>query len=109
MIRVGVTQRAGELDPGSLVNWSARRAGALVYRPVVKFMDTGNGSGQVPIALGKMKLSEDNLQLMMTIDPKIPSGLSGYDLAQILTKRATPTDSSYDASWAAVVRSVIHT
>lgn len=106
MIRVGVTQRAGDLDPGSLVNWSARRAGALVYRPVVKFMDTGTEGGKYQFALGKMKLSEDNLQLMMTIDPKIPAGISGYDLAQVLTKRATPTDASYDASWAAVVRSV---
>ena len=106
MIRVGVTQRAGDLDAGSLVNWSARRAGALVYRPVVKFLDTGTQGGKYQFAMGKMKLSEDNLQLMMTIDPKIPAGLSGYDLAQILTNRATPTDPTYDASWAAVVRSV---
>lgn len=106
MIRVGVTQRAGDLDPGSLVNWSARRAGALVYRPVVKFLDTGSEGGKYQFALGKMKLSEDNMQLTMNIDPKIPSGLSGYDLAQVLTKRATPRDPSYDASWAAVVRSV---
>lgn len=106
MIRVGVTQRAGDLDPGSLVNWSARRAGALVYRPVVKFMDTGTQGGKYQFALGKMKLSEDNLQLMMNIDPKIPAGINGYDLAQILTRRATPNDAAYDPSWAAVVRSV---
>ncbi len=106
MIRVGVTQRASDLDPGSLVNWSARRAGSLVYRPVVKFLDTGTQGGKYQFALGKMKLSEDNLQLTMNIDPKIPSGLNGYDLAQVLTKRATPTDPAYDASWAAVVRSV---
>lgn len=106
MIRVGVSQRAGELDPGSLVSWSARRAGGLVYRPVVKFLETGTQGGKYQFALGKMKLSEDNLQLMMTIDPKIPAGISGYDLAQVLTKRATPNDASYDASWAAVVRSV---
>ncbi len=106
MIRVGVTQRAGDLDPGSLVNWSARRAGALVYRPVVKFLDTGTQGGKYQFALGKMKLSEDNLQLTMNIDPKIPSGLSGYDLAEVLMRRATPHDPAYDASWAAVVRSV---
>lgn len=106
MIRVGVTQRAGDLDPGSLVNWSARRAGALVYRPVVKFTDTGTQGGKYQFALGKMKLSEDNLQLTMTIDPKIPAGISGYELAQTLSKRAIPGDPQYDASWAAVVRSV---
>jgi ABC-type transport system substrate-binding protein len=107
MIRVGVTQRAGSnLDPGSLVSWSARRAGALVYRPVVKFTDTGTQGGKYQFALGRMKLSEDNMQLTMNIDPKIPSGLNGYDLAQVLNKRATPEDPTYDASWAAVVRSV---
>lgn len=106
MVRVGVMQRAGELDPGNLFSWSARRAGMLVYRPVVQFLETGSEGGKYQFALGKMKLSEDHLQLTMTIDPKIEAGISGYDLTQILGQRATPGANTYDASWAAIVKSL---
>lgn len=106
MVRVGVMQRAGELDPGNLFSWSARRAGMLTYRSVVQFLETGSEGGKYQFALGKMKLSEDHLQLTLTIDPKIPAGINGYDLAQILGARATPGTDNYDASWAAIVQSV---
>ncbi len=106
MVRVGVLQKAGQFDPSNLFSWSSRRAGSLVYRPVMRFLQTGTSGGRYQFALGKMKQSEDNLQLSLTIDPKIEAGLTGYDLAQILSNRATPGDKDYDASWAAIVQSI---
>ncbi len=99
MIRVGVTQRAGDLDPGSLVNWSARRAGALVYRPVVKFMDTGTQGGKYQFALGK---DEAERRQSATDDEhrsqdtgryqRIRSGSNSYATRY-------PNDATYDPSW----------
>ena len=106
MVRVGVMQRAGELDPASIVSWSARRAGMLVYQPVVEFMETGSEGGRYEFALGRMRLSEDHQQLILTIDPKQTSDLDGFTLTQILSSRATPGSRDYDASWAAVVQSL---
>ena len=106
MVRVGVMQRSGELDPASLFSWSARRAGTLVYRPVVKFIETGSEGGRYEFAMGRMKLSEDHQQLTLMVDPKMPSGIDAFQLTQILSGRATPESKDYDASWAAIVRSL---
>ncbi|MGN6136775.1 MAG: ABC transporter substrate-binding protein [Aureliella sp.] len=110
MVRVGVLQRSGELDPSSVFSWSARRAGALVYRPVVRFTQTGFEGGRYDFALGKMKQSEDHQQLTLTVDPKIArtnhAQLDAFELTQILSSRATPGAQDYDASWAAIVRSL---
>ncbi|MGN6547035.1 MAG: ABC transporter substrate-binding protein [Aureliella sp.] len=106
MVRVGVMQRASELDPGSLFSWSARRAGSLVYRPVVKFLETGSEGGRYQFALGKMKLSDDHQRLMLTVDPKIPADIDAFGLTQVLASRATPGSPDYNASWAAIVRSL---
>lgn len=106
MVRVGVMQRAGELDPGSLFSWSSRRAGSLVYRPIVKFLETGGEGGRYEFALGKMKLSDDHQRLTLTVDPKIPADINAFELTQVLASRATPGSSDYNASWAAIVRSL---
>lgn len=106
MVRVGVMQRASELDPGSLFNWSARRVGSLIYRPIVKFLQTGSEGGRYEFALGKMKLSDDHQRLTLTVDPKIPADINAFELTQELVRRATPGAPGYNASWAAIVKSL---
>ncbi|MEM8736724.1 MAG: hypothetical protein AAGG44_21010, partial [Planctomycetota bacterium] len=46
MVRVGVMQRSSQLDPSSLVDWPARRAGALVKRTLFNFLETGSEGGR---------------------------------------------------------------
>ncbi len=106
MIRVGVMQRASVYDPTNLFSWSSRRAGLLVYQPVMRFLQTGGEGGRYEFALGKTKLSEDHQQLTLTVDPKLSSSLSAFDLTQLLITRATPGSDTYDASWAAVVKTL---
>lgn len=106
MVRVGVMQRSGELDACNMFSWSARRAGALVYRPVVTFKRTGGEGGEYEFALGKMKLSDDHQQLSLTVDAKNSATLNAFDLSQIISNRATPGSATYDASWAAIVKAV---
>lgn len=106
MVRVGVMQRSGELDPASLTNWPARRAGALVTKTVVQFTETGAEGGQYKFALGSFDLSEDRQQLHFTLDPGIDSSLNAYELAQTLANYAFVDHRLYDPSWAAIFQSV---
>ncbi|RMF40814.1 MAG: hypothetical protein D6753_10860 [Planctomycetota bacterium] len=106
MVRVGVMQRAGELDPTSLVNWSARRAGGLVYQALFQFLETGSEGGKYRFALGDYQLTDDRQQLILSLDPHRSKGYPGFKLAQMLIDRADPASTLYDPSWAAVMRAV---
>ncbi len=106
MVRVGVMQRAGELDPTSLVDWPARRAGQLVYQALFQFLETGSEGGQYRFALGDYQLTDDRQQLMLTLDPDRAGSYPGFKLAQMLIERADPAQAVYDPSWAAVMKSV---
>ncbi|MCA9128068.1 MAG: hypothetical protein KDB22_13325 [Planctomycetales bacterium] len=106
MVRVGVMQQAGYLDPASLTNWPARRAGALVTRTLFQFRETGAEGGQYDFALGTFELSEDRQQLFLTIDPAANVGLDAFSLGQLLVDRANVDHQLYDPSWAAIFHSV---
>ncbi|QDV27357.1 Bacterial extracellular solute-binding protein, family 5 Middle [Aureliella helgolandensis] len=106
MVRVGVMQRSRELDPASLVNWPARRAGSLVYQSLFDFVESGPEGGKYRFALGTYALSDDRQQLILSLDPSLESNINAYDLAQILLERAELDSDDYDASWAAIFRSV---
>ncbi len=106
MVRVGVMQRATEFDPASLVNWPARRTGMLVTKALFQFMKTGSEGGKYQFALGTFKASEDNQELLLTIEPQKLAIMDGYALAQLLISRADPDDPDYDASWAAICATV---
>jgi ABC-type transport system substrate-binding protein len=106
MVRVGVMQRSSELDPSSLVNWPARRAGKLVFQTIFQFLETGAEGGKYGFALGTFRLSDDRQQLTLSLDPSIQASLDAFGLAQELVRRADPDDSGYDPSWAAIFKSV---
>lgn len=106
MVRVGVMQRSVEFDPGSLVDWPARRAGALVCRSLFQFLETGSEGGRYGFALGTFRLSDDRQQLVLSLDPNQGGELNAFGLAQALLSRAEPTSSDYDPSWAAISKAV---
>lgn len=106
MVRVGVMQRSRELNPASLVNWPARRDGALVLRSIFEFLATGSEGGRYGFALGTYQLSDDRQQLTMSIDPSLQTTLDAFGLAQILLQRAEPGQVGYDPSWAAIFNSI---
>ncbi len=106
MVRVGVMQRSADMDPGSLVNWPARRDGKLVFQSIFQFLATGTEGGQYGFALGSYRLSDDRQQLTLSLDPSIQASLDAFGLAQVLLQRADPAHEDYDPSWAAIFKSV---
>lgn len=106
MVRVGVMQRGGALDPTSLVDWPARRAGALVYKSLFNFIETGTEGGEYGFALGTATGTPDRTQLILTLDPEIQDSLTTFDLSQELLARADPESDAYAPAWAAIFDSV---
>lgn len=106
MIRVGVMQRSGNLDPAALVDWPARRAGALVSRPLFRYLKTGNAGGSYGFALGTYRASDDRKQLLLTLSESIQTAITPGALAQQLVQRADPEHRDYDPSFAAIFESV---
>ncbi len=106
MIRVGVMQRSTELDPSSLVNWPARRAGALTNQSIFQFLKTGSEGGRYGFALGTFRQSDDRQELILSLEPNPKPTLEAFGLSQILLERANTRHPDYDASWAAILDSV---
>lgn len=106
MVRVGVMQRAGSLDPSSLVDWPSRRAGALVYESLFQFLETGSEGGDYKFALGRFQLSDDRQELVLMLNPSLSEKFNSFALAQVLLQRANPEDPEYNPSWAAIMESV---
>ncbi len=118
MIRVGVMQRSRDIDPTSLVDWSARRCGKLLEKTLFQFLQTGTEGGQYGFTLGTFRLSDDRQQLLLSVDPAVQTAASGaaagasprplgtFELSQMLQVRALPTAHDYDPAWAAIFQSV---
>lgn len=106
MVRVGVMQKSGELDPASLINWPSRRAGQLVAQPLFQFLETGSEGGTYRFALGSFRISDDRQQLALVLDPNVSFKLDAFGLAQELVDRADAENPKYDPSWAAIVQEV---
>ena len=106
MVRVGVMQRSGPLDPTSLVDWPGRRAGTLVHKSLFQFLETGSEGGDYRFALGRYQLSDDRRELVLMLDPNLGGSFTSFALAQELLQRADPEHESYDPSWAAIMESV---
>ncbi len=101
------SQKAGPVRSIQPLSWSSRRAGSLVYRP----------GDAIPANrhIGRsayVRTWQDESRAKTTCSyrsrsiPRSIAGLTGFDLAQILSNRATPGDKDYDASWAAIVQSI---
>ncbi len=106
MIRVGVMQRSTELDPSSLANWPARRAGNLTNQSIFQFLKTGSEGGRYGFALGTFRQSDDRQELNLSIEPNPQATLNAFGLSQVLLERADSAQSNYDPSWAAIFDSV---
>lgn len=106
MVRVGVMQQTQELDPTSLVNWSARRTGLLIKQPIFQFLETGAEGGRYGFALGSFRLSDDRQQLQLSIDPNVQTQLDAFGLSQELLERARPDSEDYDPAWASIFQAV---
>lgn len=106
MVRVGVMQRSSAPDPAALVSWPDRRTGGLLARPLVKFEAVSTEGGVYDFALGSYSESDDRQSLLLDLDPNVETPLDAFALAQLLAERGDPEDELYDASWAAILRSV---
>lgn len=106
LVRVGVTQRSGQLDPSSLTSWPARRSGLLVQRPLMRFLQTGNEGGNYVFAMGKHRLSDDYQQLSLSLDATWSSTGQAAQLSELMVQRADPLSQLYDPAWAAIMGSV---
>jgi tetratricopeptide (TPR) repeat protein len=106
IIRVGVMQRSERLDPTSLSDWSARRAGLLVERPLMQFLQTGNEGGKYSFALGRLRVSDDRRSLMLTLDPSKSNESVIRGFIQLVVDRADPEHSLYEAEWASIFESI---
>ncbi len=107
MVRVGVMQRGGNLDPASLIDWPARRAGLLVEQPLFQFLETGSEGGRYGFALGTYRHSDDRMQLLLSLDPQRRSSMSAFDVSQMIFDRADPDHAEYDASFASIFKAVL--
>ncbi|HBE67554.1 MAG TPA: hypothetical protein DDW52_05325 [Planctomycetaceae bacterium] len=106
MVRVGVMQKSSSPDPAALVRWPDRRTGGLLARPLVKFEAVSTEGGVYDFALGRYSESDDRQSLLLDIDPNNETPLDAFALAQSLGERGDPGHELYDASWAAILKSV---
>jgi tetratricopeptide (TPR) repeat protein len=107
MIRVGVFQRSKNIDPSSLVDWPARRAGALTSQPLFQFRSTGPEGGEYKFIFGSFTQSDDRKKLEMVfrnVPPEINA--NPVNVSQWMLRRGDPNSSEYRASWAAILDSV---
>ncbi len=110
MVRVGVMQKAVDLDPTRIENSAARRAGRLVYRSLFEMLGAGIEGGEYLMPLGKFELSEDQLQLRIALQPnRLPppfAEVNAFDLSDLMIARANPASSLYNPAWAGVLKQV---
>ncbi len=107
LVRVGVLQRATELDPTRIDNWPARRAGNLVYRALFEPRGAGPEGGEYEFLFGETQLSDDRLVFSMDFAPTRLEGPLGeidtYTLADVLAARAQRASPTYHPAWASAL------
>lgn len=110
LISVGVLQAARVFDPVRLDNWSARRAGRLLYRNLFEIQGAAPEGGEYDFLFGTVQTTPDRLGMELTIDTaKLPNPLNRIEvdfLADQLAKRATPESETYFSPWAASVTGI---
>lgn len=110
LVRVGVLQRATELDPTRIDNWPARRAGSLVYRALFEARGAGPEGGEYDFLLGESELSDDRLVFSMDFGPQQLDGplgeIDAYTVADVLAARAQRSSPTYNPAWASTLESI---
>ena len=107
---VGVTSPATSFDPASLDNWSARRAGALLDRPLLTYLGPGARGGRYHSPLGTHEKLGLGRQIRFRLSPDLrysngPAGPTGYDLSRRLITLADPYAPEFQADWASLFES----
>lgn len=107
MVRVGVFQQTDAPNPAALADWPASRTGQLIQTPLFQFRSTGPEGGMYRFAYGNAALSDDRLELDMTIQnaeaEDVPNSLQ---LSQALLQRASLQGELYTPGWASIFQSV---
>ncbi|MFN7291820.1 MAG: hypothetical protein ACK5T6_14620, partial [Pirellula sp.] len=107
MVRVGVFQQTDSPNPAALADWPSNRTGQLIQTPLFQFRSTGPEGGMYRFAYGNAALSDDRLELDVTIQnaeaEDVPNSLQ---LSQALLQRAALQGELYSPSWASIFQSV---
>lgn len=110
LVNVGVLQSASVLDPTSIDNWPSRRTGRLVYRALFEMRNAGSEGGEYQFLFGEAIQTPDRMQLLLELSPEKVSGplsqVDSFVLADRLHALATRGQSTYQASWAAILDSL---
>ncbi|MEM9827275.1 MAG: ABC transporter substrate-binding protein [Planctomycetota bacterium] len=110
LVNVGVLQAARVFDPIRIDNWSARRAGRLIYRTLFEIQGPGPAGGEYDFIFGDLDISADrqNLELILTPDELAPplDRIQAVYLADIMANRARMSSETYFAPWASAVRGI---
>ena len=110
LVNVGVLQTAQVLDPIRIDNWSARRAGRLVYRTMFEIQGAGPAGGEYDFIFGDVEVTPDRMHFDLMLQPdQIPPPLDQIDalyLADVMADRARMSSPQYFAPWASAVRGI---
>jgi tetratricopeptide (TPR) repeat protein len=107
LVLVGVEHPALGLNPRSLHDPAARRAGRLVERLLVEYSSPGPEGGQYESPLAAIVHSDDGLSLTFRLPANRAEGQPGaYDLAGRLLALARPNSQDFQPAWARVMKSV---
>ena len=110
MVNVGVLQGATVFDPVRLDNWSARRAGRLLYRTLFEIQGAAPEGGEYEFLFGTTETTPDRQELTLTLKTeRLPNPLNALEvdlLADKLAMRADPERDTYFSPWAAAVTGI---
>ncbi|QDS90791.1 Bacterial extracellular solute-binding proteins, family 5 Middle [Rosistilla ulvae] len=107
LVNVGVLQTATVFDPTRIDNWSARRAGRLLYRTLFEISGAGPEGGEYDFLFGDLEISDDRKELYFDIDlndlPPTLATANSFNVSELLMNRARPDHPDYSAPWAALL------
>lgn len=106
LVLAAVEHPAVALDPRSLHNPAARRAGRLVERLLVEFAGWDADGGKYASPLATLGHSEDGLSLTFRLAANSSQDAGSYALAQRLLGLAKPDSADYQSAWARTLEAV---
>ena len=110
LVVVGVNHPALSYDARGINNPAARRAGRLLERRLLEFLEMGPEGGNYTCSLGRLNKTTDGLTMTFIVRP--PAGatgmnaFSGYDIAKHLLALGDPAAPEYQPSWARMVADI---
>lgn len=110
LVNVGVLQTATVFDPTLIDNWSARRAGRLLYRTLFEIRGAGPEGGEYDFLFGDLEISDDRQELYFDIDvnglPEVLATANSFNVSELLMNRARPAHPDYSPPWAALLNRI---